>query len=251
MPDRRDRDTVLRFERSERRLHWALAVPYMVCLASALTLILFYNFSPERPHREVVSWIHRGGGVGLILLPFLALAGSPEELKIHFRNVRQAWGWTLADLKWLALFAGAVFRIRGRLPDQGKFNAGEKLNFMAVMISYPLFILTGVLIWLPGIALVPWLIHVLLGLAVAPVVAGHVYMALLNRGTREGLAGMVTGYVDRDWAEEHYRNWYRDRYGRDALPAKGAGHGSSEPAPTRLGAGMHQDGATPERGGGI
>jgi formate dehydrogenase subunit gamma len=248
--------TVLRFKRSERLLHWGLAVPYVVCLVTAAVLIIFYNFSPDRAHRDVVSWAHRGSGVALIVLPILALLGSPGELKLHYANVRQAWGWTLNDLKWLALMGAAAVSKRVRLPDQGKFNAGEKLNFMTVMISYPIFIATGIVMWLPGVAVLSWIIHVALALAVAPVVAGHIYMAVINPSTRKGLPGMVNGHVDRAWAKEHYRQWYVETFGHDegAADARAAdGEGSpaarsdegleSGPAATRFGAGAHHFGA--------
>jgi formate dehydrogenase subunit gamma len=208
-PDR----LILRFRRSERWLHWALAVPFLVCLASAVVLITLYNFSPERPNRDLVSDVHKAGGVALVVLPFLVLLDRPSELKIHFDNVRQAWGWTLKDLKWLVLLAASAVTKRVRLPEQGKFNAGEKLNFMAVMTSYPLFILTGILIWLPGANLLAWIAHITFALGVAPLIIGHVYMALINRTTRKGLSGMVSGYVDREWAREHYREWYRESFG--------------------------------------
>jgi len=223
-------DRVLRFRRSERWLHWALALPFLTCLGSAVVLISLYNFYPGRPHRDLVSDVHKAGGVALIVLPFLALLGKPDELKIHFYNVRQAWGWTLKDLKWLLLLAASAVTKRVRLPEQGKFNAGEKLNFMAVMTSYPLFILTGILIWLPGANLLAWVAHITLALGVAPLVIGHVYMALINPGTRKGLTGMVSGYVDRAWAREHYREWYRESFG--------------DGAEAQISAGMHQIGAT-------
>jgi formate dehydrogenase subunit gamma len=220
---------VLRFHRSERWLHWGLAVPFLVCLTTAAVLVALYNFSPGRPHRDLVSDVHKAGGVALIVLPIVALLGRPSELRVHFYNVRQAWGWTLNDMKWLVLLAASAVTPRVRLPEQGKFNAGEKLNFMAVMTSYPLFILTGILIWLPGANLLAWVAHVTFALAVAPLVIGHVYMALINPGTRKGLSGMVDGYVDREWAREHYREWYRESFGDDT--------------DAHFGAAMHQSGA--------
>ena len=229
---------VLRFRQSERWLHWGLAVPFLVCLGSAATLIAFYNFFPGRPHRDLVSWIHKAGGISLVVLPLLALARRPSEMRLHFHNIRQAWGWTLKDLKWLALLAAAAVSKRVRLPEQGKFNAGEKLNFMGIMTSYPLFIVTGALIWLTGANLLAWIAHVACALVVAPLVIGHVYMALINPGTRKGLSGMVTGYVDRDWAREHYREWYRDTYGDDEVTEP-----KLVPVPAHFGSGAHQFGA--------
>jgi cytochrome b subunit of formate dehydrogenase len=41
---------------------------------------------------------------------------------------------------------------------------------------------------------------------------GHVYMALINPGTKAGLKGMISGYVDRHWARHHYGRWYRENF---------------------------------------
>ena len=142
---------VLRFRQPERALHWALAVPFIACLVTAAVLVLDYNPAPTRPYRDTLSWIHRVAGVCLIVFPTLALARNRGDYRLHLQNIKQAWVWTAADLKWLAL-------------------------------------------------------------AVTPLVIGHTYMALTNPGTRDALPGMVTGYVDRDWAKHHYRQWYRDYF---------------------------------------
>jgi len=81
-----------------------------------------------------------------------------------------------------------------------------------VMTTYPLFVLTGVLIWLPGVAFYSWLLHLALAAVALPLVLGHIYMALINKDTRVGLPGMITGFVDRAWAQHHYRRWYRDNF---------------------------------------
>ena len=51
------------------------------------------------------------------------------------------------------------------LPHQGKFNAAEKINFMVLVSTYPLYIVTGLLIWMPGVAIVAWFLH--FGMAMA------------------------------------------------------------------------------------
>lgn len=239
-PGEHEGSVVLRFRRSERALHWALAVPFVVCLASAAVLVLAYNLAPTRSNRDVVSWIHRIGGVGLVVVPIFALARDRGDYRVHLANIRHAWGWTLADLKWLALAGMAAVNSKVSLPEQGKFNAGEKLNFMTVMTSYPLFILTGVMIWLPGGALLSWVVHVGLALVVAPLIGGHVYMAVINPGTRHGLPGMITGYVDRQWAKHHYQRWYRDEFGDEGAAAENARQAAPDadgpplPARTRI-----------------
>ncbi len=50
-------------------------------------------------------------------------------------------------------------------------------------------------------------IHKLATIAFCVLVAGHLYMAIVNRGTRHALHGMLTGEVDREWARKHYPRW--------------------------------------------
>jgi formate dehydrogenase subunit gamma len=198
-------------------VHWSIAIPFMICFATALILVLVYNADPSRPYRAVFSWIHRASGVALICMPVVAAIRGRAEWRIHLDNVKQGWGWTVADLKWLALMGLAAVNKKIELPDQGKFNAAEKLNFMMVMCTWPLFAVTGLLIWLPGVAFVSWIVHLALALIAAPLMLGHIFMATLNPGTRIGLSGMISGFVDRNWARHHYARWYREAFGERAL----------------------------------
>ena len=94
---------ILRFRKSERLVHWALAIPFLVCFGTALVLVFYYNPDPLRPYRDIVSWIHRISGVCLIVLPMLAILKCRGDYKIYFYNIKQAWVWTFDDLKWLVL----------------------------------------------------------------------------------------------------------------------------------------------------
>jgi formate dehydrogenase subunit gamma len=205
-------DQILRFRQSERQLHWALAVPFLISYSTAVILVVFYNPHPERPLREVVSWMHKISGVSLFLLPTLTVLRHRREFRVYLRNIREGWGWRLDDIKWLLLMGPAAFNKKIALPHQGKFNAAEKINFMVLMCTYPLYILTGVLIWLPGVALLAWLLHFSLAVAATPLVFGHMFMAVINPDTRVGLSGMISGFVDRQWARHHYRRWYDENF---------------------------------------
>ena len=216
--DDRSSDKILRFHRSERLLHWAIAIPFIVCYTTALILVLVYNPAPQRPFRALFSWTHRLSAICLIVLPLLTLIRNRADYRIHLDNIRQGWIWALNDFKWLVLSGLAAISSRVKLPEQGKFNAAEKLNFMVVMSTYPLFILTGVLIWLPGIAFYSWLLHFAMALLVTPLLLGHIFMAAVNPSTRVGLSGMISGWVDRVWAKHHYARWYRENFEPVAPP---------------------------------
>lgn len=206
-------DTILRFRESERRLHWAVALPFMVCLSTALVLVTVYNPHPARPLRWVFSWAHRLSGLCLAVAPAWTLARHRGDVGVYLNNIRAAWSWSRDDLRWLLLMGPAMFDKRIALPHQGKFNAAEKINFMVLTVTYPMYVVTGLLIWLPGVAYLSWLVHVMMAFSALPLILGHVFMATVNPDTRVGLSGMVTGHVDRHWARHHYRRWYDQHFG--------------------------------------
>jgi len=175
-------------------------------------MVLVYNPDPSRPLRNLVSVLHRASGVALIVLPMLATLKSRGDARLHFYNIKQAWTWMFDDIKWLGLMGLAAVNPNIHLPEQGKFNAAEKINFMVLMVTYPLYVVTGLLMWLTPLAILSWLLHVLMAAFAVPLVSGHLYMALINPSSRVGLQGMISGWVDRQWAKHHYGRWYREHH---------------------------------------
>jgi len=229
---------ILRFAKSERMLHWSIAGPFLVSFITAAILVLVYNPDPSRPYRSIFAGLHRISGVALIVFPILATIKSRRDARIHFYNIRQAWTWMYDDFIWLALMGLAAVSTRIRLPEQGKFNAAEKLNFMVLMTTYPLYVVTGLLMWLTHLAILSWILHFLMALLATPLILGHLYMALINRASRPALEGMISGFVDRQWAKHHYRRWYREHYEKASAQAAGDGQEAlcSEGAPANPGA---------------
>ena len=208
-------EKILRFRKSERLMHWALAVPFLLCLGTAVVLFVYYNPDPNRPYRTLFGAIHRVAGIAFIVLPVLALLFGKGDFRSHVYNIRQAWGWTKDDIKWLMLMGIATINKKIELPEQGKFNAAEKLNFIYLMVSYPLYIVTGFLIWETDAAFNAWSLHFGLALLALPLILGHLFMATINPESRVGLSGMFSGYVDRHWAKHHYGKWFREHFGTD------------------------------------
>jgi cytochrome b subunit of formate dehydrogenase len=90
---------------------------------------------------------------------------------------------------------------------------------MVLMGTYPLYIVTGLFIWLTHVAFVSWLMHTAMALLATPLILGHMYMAIVSSGGRPGLTGMKNGYVDRHWAKHHYAHWYREHFGNEEAAA--------------------------------
>jgi formate dehydrogenase subunit gamma len=210
--------TIQRFVASERFVHWALAIPILVLYATAGMMVLYWGEPSPRPVRTMFSWLHVAAAVCLIVLPPVAILSRKREWRVHLANFKEGWRWTRDDLHWLILSPLAAVNHRITLPEQGKFNAAEKLNFMMVSATYPLYIWTGVLLWLEGANFIAWIVHLTAAALSSVLVVGHIYMAAVNPSTRIGLSGMITGWVDREWAKHHYRRWYRERF-EEAGPA--------------------------------
>jgi len=206
---------ILRFRKSERLLHWAIAVPFLVCYITALILVIYYNGNALRPYRELFSMTHRIAAACLIVLPLLVFMIYHREYRIYLDNLKEAWTWGLHDLKWLILSGPAAISKKIKLPDQDKYNAAEKINFMTLTATYPLYVVTGLFIWLSDGSLLSWFIHIGMALYATPLLIGHKFMATINPGTRVGLPGMFSGYVDREWAKHHYTRWYWKHFGSD------------------------------------
>jgi len=203
---------IQRFLPGERFLHWALAGPFVLLYLSAGLMILFYGEPHPRQFRDAFAIAHRVFGVLLIVLPPLAFLRGSADWRIHLANMREGWRWTAADIRWLLLFPKNAINPKVVLPEQGKFNAAEKINFMMVSAFYPLYIVTGIMVWLPGVAFVAYLSHYAMAIAGVPLVLGHIFMATIAPDTKVGLSGMITGWVDRNWAKHHYRRWYREHF---------------------------------------
>lgn len=207
-----------RFLRGERMLHWSIAIPFLVCFTTGVILKFFFDLHPEGLSRDFLALVHRVAGGCLAVFPSLAVLRNWRDYKAHLYNIKVGWTWTLDDVKWLFLMGPATFSKRIVLPDQRKFNAAERLNFMMVMSTYPAFVATGLSLWMPGIHFLAWVAHVSMALAAAPLVFGHMFMACVNPSTRIGLSGMITGHVDREWARHHYARWYRENFEEDGTP---------------------------------
>ena len=205
-PDRLYRTGVPRFNRSFRALHWAFSLPFMILLVSGIALAL-PSFEVLLSHRELLRSIHLYSAIGLVVLPlFTVVFGDRRSLA---RDAREIDYWDRLDWMWLGR---SLTFWRGRLPAQGRFNAGQKLNTVLVIAATTGFVVTGVLMW--RAELFPlWLgdvatqVHDALTLLVIPLVLGHIFMAALNPRTNGALGSIFHGRVDREWARAHHGRW--------------------------------------------
>jgi formate dehydrogenase subunit gamma len=190
---------VKRFTMSERAIHWLTALAFFSLLLSGLVVGRRGTF-----HDVMYAWHLASAGVLVCGVALIVMAGDRRALG---RTARELRSLHVEDREWLGaiparLLAGAPE------PPAARFNAGQKVNFLLVGILLAVLYASGIDTILAGTH--HNLIfggHKLVTIALCVLVAGHLYMALVNRATRHALRGMLTGEVDREWARKHYPRW--------------------------------------------
>jgi formate dehydrogenase subunit gamma len=191
---------VRRFTITERLVHWVHASAFFVLLATGLILYL-PSLSAAVGRRPLIKDIHFWTGISWVgALVLIGLLGNRRAL---IRTAREIDLFDRDDLRFL----------RGRVESpQGRFNAGQKLNAIITAAFAILFLVSGLLLWLgernTDIRLAGTLyLHDALMYISAVIVAGHLYLAVINPSTRHSLRGMVLGTVREDWAAAHHAKW--------------------------------------------
>jgi formate dehydrogenase subunit gamma len=194
-----ERIQVRRFSATERAAHWVHAVAFIAMLATGLALYL-PALSGAFGSREAIKSVHlyvAGAWVAALLL--VCAAGDRRALRASIREFER---FDADDGRWL----------RGRGAPQARFNAGQKAHAVVQGALAVLFLVSGTLLFagerntrfrLDGTIL----LHDALTIVAAALVAGHLYLALVNPPTRPALRGIVLGTVDAEWARAHHAKW--------------------------------------------
>jgi formate dehydrogenase subunit gamma len=190
---------IRRFSRTERAIHWVHASAFLVLLGSGLVLYL-PRLSELISRRPLVKDVHLFTAIVWAAALFLVVAvGDRRGLR---RSLRELDLFDDDDRRWLL----------GKSAPQGRFNAGQKLNFWLTAAFALLFAVSGFLLWYgerdtrfrfaSTIVLHDGLMYVALVLLI-----GHLYLAVLYPRTRHALRGMTLGSVREEWAREHHAKW--------------------------------------------
>jgi formate dehydrogenase subunit gamma len=191
--------TVRRFSRTERALHWVHASAFFVLLGSGLVLYL-PRLSELVARRQLLKDVHLYTALAwAVLVALLLLHGLRHGLRATVRELER---FDAEDLRWLLRRGGRA----------GRFNAGEKINTIVTAALAVLFAISGFLLWY-GERDTRFrfantiLLHDGLMYAALIMLAGHLYLSLIHPSTRHALRGMIRGTVDAEWARRHHPRW--------------------------------------------
>ena len=193
---------ILRFDTSARALHWSHAITFIWLLITGIQLFLTSTSLLGNP---LVRVIHLYASLPFIILPIMIhTAGSPAARN----DIKELTWWTAEDLRWFMGF----LKMR-RIFVAGKFNGGQKANFIVTLLLFAGLSISGFVVWMKsmfsrGFVELNFHIHDLLTILAVLLLTNHIAFAIYHS---ESLRGIIFGTVDGEWAEEHYPAWFKQK----------------------------------------
>ena len=201
-----------RYDDAERIIHWIVAITFVLLALSGLALF--------HPSMFFLSSVLGGGTWTRILHPFIGLvmfvAFSSLAVRVWRANILDR-----KDKQWLKQADDVIANREERLPEVGKYNAGQKLVFWVQAACLILLLLSGIVIWRPYFApafsipviRVAAVLHAFTAFVLILTIIIHIYAGIWVKGS---IRAMTRGYVTRAWARKHHPAWYREVTGDPA-----------------------------------
>lgn len=198
--------TVDRYTPAARINHWITAASLVLLLLSGLALF--------HPKLFFLTGLFGGGENTRVIHPWIGVVLFFSFLGLFLRFFR-ANLWRPEDGTWMRRLYDVLTAHEERIPDVGKYNAGQKVVFWAMSILIVVLISSGLVMWdqyfydytTIGQKRGAVLVHSLAAIVIICVWIVHVYAAIWVRGT---IAGMVKGRVTGGWAWRHHRKWLKE-----------------------------------------
>ncbi len=209
----KERTVIQRYDDAERITHWIVAIAFVLLALSGLALF--------HPSMFFLSNVLGGGTWARILHPFIGLVMFVAFFALAVREWR-ANILDQRDKQWLKQVDDVITNREDRLPEIGKYNAGQKLVFWAQVVCLILLLLSGIVIWRPYFApafsipviRIAAVLHAFTAFVTILVIIIHIYAGIWVKGS---IRAMVRGYVTRAWARKHHPAWYREVTGDRAV----------------------------------
>lgn len=205
-------ERIYRFTLPERVAHWNHALSFLVLLVTGGALVV-RGVAPLLGVDLLRGFAltHRIAAVLFTAVTVPVLWLGARQAAGHW--VRSSFRLDRDDRQFLARFPRDFFGLPVTLPDQDRFNAGEKINSVLQILGWAIMVVTGwLLVWKDAIprdlARAALAAHSFVALFLGAVVLGHIYLAAIHPHARPGLPGMISGWVPKWWAKSHYRKWY-------------------------------------------
>ena len=203
-PDRRD--TIVRYTLGQRTNHWIIAMSFVLAALSGLALF--------HPALFWLSGLFGGGPWTRILHPFIGVFMLLAFVLFAAHMWKDNW-LRPRDWAWLRRIRDVVNNREERLPEVGRYNAGQKLLFFTLVACMAGLILSGIVIWRAYFSLyfpiavirLASVVHAVCAFVLICAIVVHIYSAFWIKGSVDA---MTRGTVTPGWAWKHHRAWFRE-----------------------------------------
>ena len=201
------RDTLVRYTANERTNHWIVALAFLLAALSGLALF--------HPALYWLSALFGGGPWTRILHPIIGLIMTIAFVflaAVVWKDNRLE----TRDREWLRRLKDVINNREERLPEVGRYNAGQKLLFFVFVACMVGLLLSGIVIWRQyfsmyfpiGIVRFASLLHAVCAFLLIAAIILHIYAAIWVKGS---IRAMTRGTVTPGWAWKHHRAWFREK----------------------------------------
>lgn len=197
-----------RYTAAERANHWVVGICFILLALSGLA---FFH-----PAFFPLVQLFGGGVWARILHPFIGVLMAVSFLALFFR-FKDLNRITEVDKEWLRRIGEMIDGNDHNMPEQGKYNGGQKLLFWLLALCMLLLFASGILLWRSyfdfpvELVRLGAVVHAAIAAVMIALIIVHVYAAIWVKGT---IRAMWYGTVSRAWAKQHHRAWYRQMTGK-------------------------------------
>lgn len=194
-----------RYSPGERANHWIVAIAFILLALSGLALFhpAFYWLSNLFGGGTWTRILHPYVGVFMFLLFFILAVRMFRHNKMD-KNDRQ----------WLKQIDDVVNNREDRLPEVGRYNAGQKVLYFALILLMIGLLLTGIVMWREffglyfsvGLIRLASVLHAIFAFVMICAIIVHIYAGFWVKGS---VRAMTRGTVTPGWAWKHHRAWFR------------------------------------------
>jgi formate dehydrogenase subunit gamma len=194
--------------------------------AGSLILLALSGLAFFHPSLFFLTGLFGGGVLARMIHPWIGVILLISFTGLFIRFVRFNL-WNRDDTQWMRRLGDVINARDERLPELGKYNAGQKLVFWSQTVLILILFASGLVIWdqyffefttlqQKRIAV---LVHAIAALLAILVWIVHLYAAIWVRGT---VRAMTRGSVTGGWAWRHHRKWLRQEVSKDSGERTGA-----------------------------
>ena len=197
----------------ERFLHWVHTASF---IPLALTgFVLFAPFLEPLAQGDSgyhIRLIHRIAAILFGGVPIIYAILQPRRM---FINLREFLSFSKYDLLWAR--AAVPYYVLGRhhdMPPQPRFNTGERLTAVVMVLGTVTFGITGLSMWflkdVMPITLyqLMLIVHDIMFIITFTMFMVHFYLAVVHPMMWQSLGSMRYGVVSESYAREHHAMWY-------------------------------------------